>query len=180
MLPRNGDEGVTIDERGVNHEQTWGVNYHCLSTASGPWNLSLGGETGRLEANERGADQAQTVNADYHTSHMPDGLPCLSSGGGGGVEGSLGATNQMWLGDIIVSALSTFDTSQNHVTNLLDKGQLTLSGDSDSHTFHEEKESSGEDEVLGFLYHTRSQVEDFDSDDTQDERVVTDAIFYCL
>ena len=26
LLPRNGDEGVTIDERGVNHEQTWGVN----------------------------------------------------------------------------------------------------------------------------------------------------------
>ena len=39
-------------------------------------------------------------------------------------------------------------------------------------TFHEEEESSGEDETLSFLHHTQPRVEDSDLDDSQSERVV--------
>lgn len=138
-LPGNGDGVVNTNKRGMDQEQTWHANYHALSRSDEPQNLSPGGESEGFEANKRGAVQAQTVDANSHTSQISGGFPCQSSGGGGDVEGSFKAANKMQLGDTIVSASSAFDTSQNHVTNPLDKSQLALFQDSDSPTFHEEE-----------------------------------------
>ena len=123
-----------------------------------------GGISGGVGTDKKRADQAQTLEANSCALFTTCGLVCPTSGCGRDVSEGSKATYQVQHKDAIVSTWRAIDKFQNPVTIPLDKGQPTLSINSESHAFHEEKESSGEDESLSFICGTQPQVEDVGTD----------------
>ena len=155
-------------QEGGDQSRIWDANITDFCTTGGAAYSPTGGIRGGVGSDEMRADQAQSLEANSCALSTTGGLVCPTSGGGRDVQESSVTTpldkGQPTLPSSSVSHTFHEEEESSGEDESLDKGQPTLSSNSESHTFHEEEESSGEDESLSCLDGTQPQVEDVGTD----------------